>query len=317
MEKNKITFDVLKIDTILQKQNNYQQDENQFEFYKDYSQNQSEQDEKIDYPKYIAKISSNSSIYLGILSKNLKKESYGYSTYENGDEYFGQWNKDKKEGYGIYYFKDKNGENEDSLQQIYAGEFQNNQKSGEGIYFRISKLDQEKDNFLPVDFSLSIGQFFEDYFVKGLVLNIKDEKRKLYKGKLTKDGKKDDDNAEYYEEDNKAFHGIFHENIMIEGRLVIIKDMKKERGFYFNKKEEDKIEYDIEKDEKLDDELVNKCKELIDIFQYDKIKQLFIAIMDIKSQLNSPNNFDYMKNINYDLDIKQNLKELYGKWLYS
>ena len=316
MDKNKIKFDILKIDALIKKGKAYEEEDIQFEFCNEYNNNQSERDEKVDYPKYIAKINSKFCNYVGILSNNLRKESYGYNCHENEDEYFGQWNKDQKEGYGIYYFKDQKIENEDSIKQIYAGEFKNNQKSGEGIYFRITRIETEGDNFIPVDFSLAIGNFLEDFFVKGVIFSIKDEKRKIYKGKINKDGKKNDDKAEYYEDDEKVFKGKFWENDMIEGRIVLIKDSKKEKGYYFTKNEENNIEFEYNKDEKIDEQLIKQSKELYDIFQYDKVKELFITIMNIKNQLNSKKNFDYIKNINFDMDIKQNLKELYGKWLY-
>ena len=76
------------------------------------------------------------------------KENLGFNIYENGDHYFGQWNKDKKEeGYGIYFYK----EEENNSEQLYIGEFKNNVKSREGIYFKISKFDEEKteNNLIP------------------------------------------------------------------------------------------------------------------------------------------------------------------------
>ena len=103
MENNEIKLDIIKIDTQIKKDNIYEDGDIKFQFCKDYNpENKSDQNNDIDFPKYIAKINLNSFKYLGILSKNLKKELYGCNCYENGDEYFGQWNKDKKEGYGIY-----------------------------------------------------------------------------------------------------------------------------------------------------------------------------------------------------------------------
>jgi hypothetical protein len=80
MENNDIKFDILKIDAMLEKESIYEEGDNKFQFCKDYNpDNQLDQDEKIDTPKYIAKIITKSFKYLGILSKNLKKESYGYN----------------------------------------------------------------------------------------------------------------------------------------------------------------------------------------------------------------------------------------------
>ena len=104
---NEIKFDILKIDSRIKKDSKYQEGETIFQFCTEYNpETLDESDEKTDYVKYIAKIKFPSFQYLGILSKNLKKENYGYNQFDNGDEYFGQWNKDKKEGYGIYYFNE-------------------------------------------------------------------------------------------------------------------------------------------------------------------------------------------------------------------
>lgn len=313
MENTEIRFDVLKIDSQIKKENTFQEEDFKFQFCKEYNLDQPEQDEKIDFPKYIAKINSKSIKYLGILSKNLKKESYGYNCYENGDEYFGQWNKDKKEGYGIYYFKESSG---DAIKEIYVGEFKNNLKSGEGIYFHISKLGQEGDISIPTDFSLAIGNFLEDNFVKGLIFTMKNGKRKLYKGKIDNEGKKNDDNAELFEDEDKVFHGIFNKNSMVEGRIVLVKDNKKENGYYFHRKEEDDVDFDYEKEGSDDEKLVNQLNEFNASFQYEKIKDLFLNIMTIKYKVSAFDDFDYMKNLNFDLDIKQKLKDQYGKYLY-
>ena len=317
---NEIKFDVLKIDNIIKKEKTYKEGENIFEFFKEYDIKQEEQDQKIDIPKYIAKIKSNSFEYLGILSKNLKKENYGYNLFENGDEYFGTWNKDKKEGYGIYFFKED--DNENIIKQIYIGEFKNNVKSGEGLYFKVSKFDEEKkqDNFMPpLDYTLVIGNFSEDNFIKGKIFSMEDGKRKIYKGKMNKDGKKNDDKAEIYEDENKIFYGIVKENSMMEGRIIIMKDGKKENSYYFTKKGNNSIDADIdfdyEKGEKDDEKYIKKLNELNNSFQNENIQELFINAMKIREEVKASNNFEYMKDLDYD-GVKQSLKDKYGNYLY-
>ena len=121
---NELKFDVLKIDSRIKKDSQFEEDGTIFQFCPEYHpESIDESDQKSDYVKYIAKIKNPSFQYLGILSKNLKKENYGYNIFDNGDEYFGQWNKDKKEGYGIYYFSDP-----ECIKQIYVGEFKNAQR---------------------------------------------------------------------------------------------------------------------------------------------------------------------------------------------
>ena len=263
-----------------------------------------------------SKIKSSSFEYLGILSKNLKKENYGYNHFDNGDEYFGQWNKDKKEGYGIYFFKE---EESSIIKQMYIGEFKNNVKSGEGIYFNVTKFEGEK-NEKPIDFTLVIGNFSEDNFIKGIIFSMNEGRRKIYKGKMNKEGKKNDENAEIYEDDNKIFYGKVKENMMMEGRIIIMKDGKKETGYYFTKKGNNSIDsdvdFDYDKEEKKDDKYIRKLNELNNIFDNERIQDLFVNVMKIRENANAKDNFEYMKQLNYDADVKQELKNQYGKYLY-
>jgi len=313
---NELKFDVLKIDSSLKKEEVYTEGESKFQYCKEYNEEKGEQDQKIDFPKYIANIKSSSFEYLGILSKNLKKENYGYNHFDNGDEYFGQWNKDKKEGYGIYFFKE---EESSIIKQMYIGEFKNNVKSGEGIYFNVTKFEGEK-NEKPIDFTLVIGNFSEDNFIKGIIFSMNEGRRKIYKGKMNKEGKKNDENAEIYEDDNKIFYGKVKENMMMEGRIIIMKDGKKETGYYFTKKGNNSIDsdvdFDYDKEEKKDDKYIRKLNELNNIFDNERIQDLFVNVMKIRENANAKDNFEYMKQLNYDADVKQELKNQYGKYLY-
>ena len=38
--------------------------------------------------------------------------------------------------------------------------------------------------------------------------------------------------------------------------------------------------------------------------------------MKIRDNVTGPDNFEYIKNVNYDVDVKQELKDQYGKFLY-
>ena len=318
---NEVKFDILKIDNFINKDHIYKDGETQFQFCSEYNQEgQGEQDPKIDFPKYIAKIKYSKFEYIGILSKNLKKESYGFNRFENGDEYFGQWNKDKKEGYGIYYFKE---DNEDTIKQVYIGEFKNNVKSGEGIYFKVTKFGEGKKEgnlMTPLNFTLVIGNFLEDNYIKGIIFCMDEGKKKIYKGKMSKDGEKDDDKAELYEDGNKIFYGKITKNNMVEGRIVIMNDNKKESGYYFSRKGNNSIDDDIdfayEKGMENDDKYIRKLNELDNTFDVGRIQDLFIDVMKIREKIIGSDNFEYIKKINYDMDIKQELKDQYGKYLY-
>ena len=316
--QNEIKFDILKIDSLINRNKDliYKEGENIFQFIPEYKQNQNEEDQKIDIPKYLAKIKNPSFVYLGILSKNLKKENYGFNVYENGDQYFGQWNKDKKEGYGIYFYK------QEENNEIYIGEFKNNVKSGEGIYFKISKFDEEKaENNLapPLDYTLYIGNFTEDNFIKGIIYSKEGGKTKIYKGKM-KEGKKDDDNAEIYENDNKIFYGTVRGNVMTEGRIIFLKNGVKETAYYFTRKgknsNDGEIDFDHDKGENNDDKYIKKLNEINNIFDNERLQDLYISVMKIREKVNSSDNFEYMQKLNYDMDVKQELKDQYGRYLY-
>lgn len=313
---NELKFDILKIDSKIKKDSLYNEEGNIFEYSPEYKPESIEEcDEKSDYIKYIAKIKTSSFQYIGILSKSLKKENYGYNKFENGDEYFGQWNKDKKEGYGIYFFDDNN----NPITELYVGEFKNNMKSGEGIYYNISSF--EKDNInKPLDYDLIIGNFVDNEFKNGIIYSIKEGKRKIYKGKMNKEGKKNDNMGEIYEDKDKIFFGVVKDNIMIEGRIIIMKGDIKDNSYYFIRKGNNLIDGDVDFDylkwEDKDDIYIKKFNELNNIFNNEKIQELYVNIMELRKMCDCGNNFEFIKKINYDTDVKQKLKGQYGKYLY-
>ena len=243
INKNRINFDMLKISSLINKNGSYKEDNYLFEFYKGYQpQNLEEED---DLPKYLVDIKSEECRYLGVLSNILRKELYGYSLFNNGDEYFGQWNKDRKEGFGIYYFKESE-KDEVNVKHIYIGEFRNNIKYGQGLYFKIKKFEdinkeEEKEKEIlnninkPIDFTFAIGKFEKDNFMEGIIYNLEGDKRQIYKGKMNEKGEKTDENAEIYENNKQIFNGAIKNNIMIKG--IILKNYgiqgknKRERKF--------------------------------------------------------------------------------------
>ena len=314
----KLEFDLLKITDIIKNKGSYKEDNCIFEFYKEYKPDQPEEKDDLDLPKFIANIKSENCEYLGILTEHLKKEVYGYNLFDNGDEYFGQWNKDKKHGYGIYYFKEKE---ESKERQIYIGEFNNNVKQGDGIYLKIKNLEKENQG-KPNEFTFGIGKFDKDNFSNGIIYVLEDGKIKIYKGKLNKEGKKEDDNAIIYENGNKLFKGRIKNNIMMEGRIIIFKDGndEKEEAYYFQRKEEkvpdDEIDFDYRKGEENDEELIKQIKETLDIIDCEKLKDLYMKVMEFKEKIKGPENFQYMKNLDFDINIKQETKDMYGRYIY-
>ena len=327
INKNTIQFDILKINSYIKKESSYKADNYIFEFYNEYKSlkkdEEEEEDEDDNIPKYFVDIKSEHARYLGILSKSLKKEVFGYSLYDNGDEYFGQWYLDKKEGFGIYYFKE-NEKEEAKVNHIYIGEFKNNVKSGEGLYFKIKKFEEKENVNKPLDFTFAIGNFSYDNLKNGIIYNIEGDKRKIYKGKMNGEGEKDDENAEIYENENQIFNGLIKKNIMIKGRIIILKggekDLEKEEAYYFERKGDkinsDEIDFDYRKGEEKDDEYIQKMKDMFKNYDCEKLKDLYLKVMELREKIKSPEGFEYLKNLNYDEMIKEELKKLYGKYLY-
>ena len=319
-----IKFDMLKILSIIQKDGSYKEGDYIFEFYKEYQQQKIEEEPEC-LPKYFVDIKYEECRYLGVLSNILTKEIYGYNIFQNKDEYFGHWNNSVKEGYGIYYFKENEKEEEEKIKNIYIGEFKKNKKSGEGLYFKIKNFEEGEGNeIMPKDFIFSLGIFSNDEFKEGIIYNIEGDKRQIYKGKLNEKGEKTDEKAEIYENNNQIFHGALKNNIMIKGRIIVLKNeenvIKKEEAYYFERKEEnlnsEYIEFDYRKEEEMDDELIKKMQNLFEVYDCEKLKNLYIKVIEIREKLRGPENFKFIKDLDYDVMIKEELKKIYEKYIY-
>ena len=319
-----IKFDMLKILSIIQKDGSYKEGDYIFEFYKEYQQQKIEEEPEC-LPKYFVDIKYEECRYLGVLSNILTKEIYGYNIFQNKDEYFGHWNNSVKEGYGIYYFKENEKEEEEKIKNIYIGEFKKNKKSGEGLYFKIKNFEEGEGNVIsPKDFIFSLGIFSNDEFKEGIIYNIEGDKRQIYKGKLNEKGEKTDEKAEIYENNNQIFHGALKNNIMIKGRIIVLKNeenvIKKEEAYYFERKEEnlnsEDIEFDYRKEEEMDDELIKKMQNLFEVYDCEKLKNLYIKVIEIRGKLRGPENFKFIKDLDYDVMIKEELKKIYEKYIY-
>ena len=65
---------------------------------------------------------------------------------------------------------------------------------------------------------------------------------------MTLEGKKEDEMGELYEDKDKIFYGVIKDNVMFEGRVIIMKDGKKENGYYFTRKGNNLIDGDVDFD---------------------------------------------------------------------
>ena len=61
-------------------------------------------------------------------------------------------------------------------------------------------------------------------------------------------------------------------------------------------------------------EIEKESKKLLK--KMNKNQNLFINVMKLREKANGKDNFEYMKNLKFDEDIKLELKDQYGKYLY-
>ena len=131
--------------------------------------------------KYFVNIMNNNNNkeqYVGALTNNLKKDLFGYSLFNQGDEYLGEIHEEKKDGFGIYIYKIKDTNNQDK-QDIYIGNFTNNIMNGKGIYINII----EEKNITKGEMNkyiCYIGTFENGLFKKGKIYFYNPEFEKLY-----------------------------------------------------------------------------------------------------------------------------------------
>ena len=92
--------------------------------------------------KYISKISfkqdEENFTYIGGVNLNFERSDLGIYKYNNDDIYFGNWNRNTKDGIGVFYsispFRD---DPKKLFYNFYIGNWKCNTKHGNGIYLRI------------------------------------------------------------------------------------------------------------------------------------------------------------------------------------
>ena len=131
--------------------------------------------EKEEINKYFVSLKNKNEEYIGVLSKNFKRHLFGYSLFNQGDEYLGEILNEKKHGFGIYKFKIKEKEYPD----IYIGDFSDNKINGEGIYISILKgniIPKGKLNaFQLIKYNCYLGQFKNGEFKNGKIYNFSED----------------------------------------------------------------------------------------------------------------------------------------------
>ena len=255
---------------------------------------------------YFADIKKNSKEhYIGILTKELTKNIFGYISFKEGDEYLGQILDEKKQGFGIYKFNSDSHYEED----IYIGSFLDNKIDGRGIYIKI--MEHSPKNKL-IKYNCNIGFFQNNKFIKGKIysydngfeqLKFKDEDIKNDNGKKVINLEKNGDLTTFTE-------GILKDKKLIEGIVLIIKDDGQvENQFSYKINQEFQYNYEY-----LDDE--NKKKELVKQLNELKFNKYSINFQEMYEKIiiifeKTKGDFNYAK----DLIIEDNLKKKFIEYL--
>ena len=303
------TFDTYEIDYKIfkdgefTKKSNSKPFENKFKLIPGLTQEElKKKDESTEFIKYFCILSTKNFDYIGVLTNHLKRDKYGYSKMENGDEFLGEYKNEIREGFGIYKFNPSS-----DISEIYIGEYKNNKKEGKGMYLKISKIikDDSTNDFILINYNSGIGTFEEDELKTGRIFTLKDGVGLLYQGKLNQLGEPEDDDALIFEEGNKIFKGKISNGNMIEGRNIFVNEKyEKTKAYYFNKKENDEYDFDYNKKEEVDDECIKKIREGAIKLYEKEIQNIFNIINNIFNKFKI---YETAINIDFDNDIKNKI----------
>lgn len=311
------TFDTYEIDEQIYKTGEYvqktkdksEQIKNKFKHLEGLTKEELEKkDINSDFPKYFSQINTNQFKYVGILSNQLKRIQYGYSLMENEDEFLGEFKNEIRDGFGIYKFRPN-----DEEQDIYIGDYLNNKKTGNGLYLKIFKLvedEEDKSNKkkMLINFSCGIGIFEDDTFKEGKIYSIQQGIETLYMGKINELGSPSDDEGLILEGKDKIFVGKITDGDMVEGRNIFVgENYEKKKAYYFTKSENEDSPYnfDLNKNEEKDEEKIKIAKE----HSVEKYKNEIINIFnDVNSAFDMYKKFDTAIKVNFEIDIKNKIK---------
>lgn len=278
--EKELKFNISVIDYQLSKQDEYTVGNSKFRLPKKKKNNEN--------INYISHIKINDKIeYIGYLSKNLQKEGFGKYNYENEDMFIGGWVNDEKEGEGVYSY---------CTNDLYVGQWKKGKKEGKGIYISIEK---DTANFF-------LGNFKDDTFIDGFVINeVYDENKDvsksfIYKGKVDKNSKKNDDNAIIIENYKFLFQGQIVDDEKKEGVVMVFDDDNKMiHSFKIKAKENEPHEFEFLYNENIQFTLIEYFKKFKNLQIVDQLYSLGENAEDLKNIDNLDkisNNEDSYKN---------------------
>ena len=113
--------------------------------------------------------------------------------------------------------------------------------------------------------------------------------------------------------------GVF-EFVCSDFDLTYQKEIQKEEAYYFERKEEknpnDDIDFDYRKGEEKDEMLIKKMKDIFEVYDCERLKELYLKTMEFREKLRGKGNFQYMKDLDYDVMVKEELRKMFGKYFY-
>ena len=180
---------------------------------------------------YLTSISKPKTSFIGILNNKFEREGYGISDYENGDQYFGFFEKDQRNNNGIYFWSSEK-QNNLEYSECYYGFWENNQKEKNGIYLWIEE-PENNNQFDLANFDAYVGEVENDTYKRGTYLSKVNDEYYLYHGNFDNEGKKTDDNAYFYSSKNdRLLHGKINKDNFVncyisffDSNTGLLKDM--------------------------------------------------------------------------------------------
>jgi len=164
---------------------------------------------------YLSHLTDSKFTYDGVLNKYFERSKIGKNTFANGDIYIGNWKNDKRDGFGLYFYKS---EGNDAISKLFVGIFGDDGKKKEGFYFDFTGNLSEGN----VSFEAFKGIFDSDENMeRGIFISLNNDitKSYVYFGHFTENKKHDDDGILYLIESRRLFMGKFDNDMITLGNL--------------------------------------------------------------------------------------------------
>lgn len=219
---NILELDKIKIDETINKDGQYEDEgvlikKSEKPELEEEDQNEDDQENKDDY--YLASIERGPARYIGTLNGKFQRDGLGLQNLENGDQYFGQFAQDQRNGEGYYFWTPKTNENRVQT-EFYDGKWKDNKKDEKGAYIWMDEPtdDQSYENAI---FDAYIGELKDEKYTRGTYLSKTETDFYLYHGNFDDECKKSDESAFFYTSQlNRIFHGAINKDLLVNGYIA-------------------------------------------------------------------------------------------------